>query len=208
MPGVRAISSRARASARAAVGAAYERIAAASAPARAPFWTASCMANARARSAPPMRMKTRIGRVRASSTTLWPRSPRMKNINAARITSGQACSGDIGVGSQYQSAPPEVIPASVRGGHRLTCAREHFRDDAESAVDVFARDIDMGDRPQARRITEVAREPHAPLRAGLLEGPGIHPGRVDLERDDVRRDLRGVDADTAHVREAVRERAS
>src|SRR5688500_1844155 len=126
------------------------------------------MANARARSAPPMRMKTRIGSVSASSTTLWPRSPRRNDINSARITSAQACSGDIGVGSQYQSALAEVIPAAVRGGHRLTCAREHFGNDADSTVDVVAGHIDVGDRPKARRIAEVAREPEPPLRAGLL----------------------------------------
>src|SRR6267378_1636956 len=73
-PGVREISATEAAAASAGVGVwsmAYD-----SAPARAPFWIASWTAKARARSAPPRRIPTNMGRISATSTIDWPRSSR------------------------------------------------------------------------------------------------------------------------------------
>src|SRR5437879_3288492 len=79
--GVRLISAIAAAWASAFVG--VESIAYDSAPARDPFSTAICRANARAMSAPPIRANTSNGRVSASSTTDCPPS-RRKNRSTPR----------------------------------------------------------------------------------------------------------------------------
>src|SRR2546423_9195568 len=56
------------------------------------------------------------------------------------------------------------------------------------------------------RISEVSGNAKAVFCARLRERAGLHPCRVDLERDDVRDGPVGVDPDAADLGETVRER--
>src|SRR4029077_7724308 len=56
------------------------------------------------------------------------------------------------------------------------------------------------------RIPEIPRDAKTVLGAGLHERAGFDPRRVHFERDDVRDDAVGVDADAADLGETLRER--
>src|SRR5213594_44070 len=80
-------------------------------------------------------------------------------------------------------------------GDGCASLRQHRGDHRERIVNVLYLDSVMRNRAEPWRIAEISGDTKALLGARLRERAGIHPRRVDLERDDVRDDTIGVDPD-------------
>src|SRR5438067_4923633 len=122
---------------------------------------------------------------------------------------GASHSADTPISEQLRGGPrttglPIALLYLTTGRDGCGSRDQHAARDAERGVDVVTRYIQMRDGAQARRVPEVARYAQTLLGAGLLERARVHGLRIDLEGNDVRDDLRCVDADTRDAREAFR----